>query len=341
MPVRRIITFAMLCVAMCYCSSLAAGATFNSVEVPMAIVDNGTITSTLTVPAGACDVVTDVNVRLNLTHTFLPDLTISITHNGTGKGALLFDGSCDSDKNLIAVFDDEAATALQCPPIGAYQPLLPLSDLDGINGAGIWTLTVTDNVELDTGTLNSWGIDLVCGTGSPLLAVAINGNGSVNSVPGGIACTTGNSGSCSASFSSGEVVTLKPTEVSSVTLLSHFGGWSLGCDSINGNDCTVNMNADKNITATFVTNQPVYIPAVGYFPSLQAAYNAPGATGITIRAQAVDLAVPDFTLNSGKSVTLSGGFDSNYSANSGGYTVLTGVLTIQTGSLTVENLVIR
>lgn len=341
MSVKKIITIAMGYVVLLSWHSLAAGASFNSTETPMAITDNGTITSALTVPAGACNSVTDVNVRMNLSHTSLPDLTVSITHNGTSRGALLFDGSCPGDASLSAVFDDEAATAVQCPPTGAYQPLLPLTDLDGIDGAGTWTLTVTDNFELDTGTLNSWGIDLVCGVAAPRLSLTINGNGSVNSVPGGIACTTGSSGSCSAPFTSGEAVTLTATGVSSPSINSSFSAWSVGCDSTNGTACTVAMNGDRNISATFVDIQPVYIPGGSYFPSLQAAYDAPGTNGITIKAQAVELAAPGFTLDSGKTVTLEGGFDSAFLVNSGGYTVFDGVLTIQTGSLTVENLIIR
>jgi subtilisin-like proprotein convertase family protein len=341
MSVRRFITFTSVCVVLLSSFSIAFGATFTSVAVPKAIPDfangvPGTVTSTLTVPTGACSAVTDVNVNLNITHPLVSDLEVSITHNGSGRTVLLFQDSCTSDNNLIALFDDEAATPVTCPPNGVYRPESLLSALDGIDASGAWTLTVKDQATLDTGTLNSWGVTLACG-GSPQLSLAISGNGSVNSVPGGIACTTGNSGSCSAPFSSGEVVTLTATGVSN----SSFSAWSGGCDSTNGAACTVTMNGDRSISASFIDIQPVYIPGGSYYPSLQAAYDAPGPTGITIQAQAVGIAVPNFTLNSGKTVTLEGGFDSVFSANSGGYTVLDGVLTIQSGSLTVENLIIR
>lgn len=173
------------------------------------------------------------------------------------------------------------------------------------------------------------------------LLTDLSGNGSVNSSPSGIACTTGNSGTCSALYPSGESVTLSAAAVSSPTMLSHFGSWSGECDSTNGAECTVAMNGDKNITATFITNPPVYIPGVGYYNSLHDAYNTPGSTGINIRAQAVLLATPDFTLDLGKAVLLEGGYDSPYQVNSSGYTTMNGTLTVGNGSLTVENLIIR
>ena len=93
--------------------------------------------------------------------------------------------------------------------------------------------------------------------------------------------------------------------------------------------------------ASFITNPPVYILGGGYYNSLQDAYDAPGSPAITMMAQAVDLTPMDFTLNSGKAVSLTGGFDSAYAGSSGRYTTLNGALTLGTGTLTVENLIIK
>jgi subtilisin-like proprotein convertase family protein len=317
--------------------------TINSSDVPKAISDNGTITSTLTLPSGLCDVVTDVNVSLNITHSYISDLTVSVTLNGTGKTAQLFGRSCDDNAyaNLIAVFNDEALATVQCPPNGTYLPATPLNVLDGINATGTWTLSVTDNASLDTGTLNSWGITLACASLSHQLSLTINGNGSVNSSPGGIACTTGNKGNCSAQFADGVPVTFTATGVSSPTLLSHFGNWSGACDSTIGPACSVAMYGDRNISSTFNTNQPVYISGGSHYGSLQTAYDADGTSGIIIEAQAVALPSLDFNLDKGKTVTLKGGYNSTYLSNSGGYTTMHGILVLETGSLTLENLIIK
>ncbi len=145
------------------------------------------------------------------------------------------------------------------------------------------------------------------------LAVSISGNGSLNSNPTGIACSTGNLGTCSHLFPDGTPLTLTATGINGTELLSHFGAWQPGvCDSENGAVCSVTMNGDKNITATFITNQPVRIDGASYYPSLQAAYNGTVATGVAIQAQAVAFSTLDFTLDSvpGKTVTLEGGYDS-------------------------------
>jgi C1A family cysteine protease len=171
------------------------------------------------------------------------------------------------------------------------------------------------------------------------LFVAVNGNGSVNSTPGGITCTSGSSSGCTELFPAGEPVTLIATGVSSPTLLSHFGGWSGVCDSESGAECSLSMNADKNISAMFITNMPVHIP-VGSYYSLRAAYVG-GTVSCTIKAQAVELPAQDFTLDMGKTIVLKGGYDSPYYGNSGGYTTMDGALILKTGSLTVENLIIK
>jgi hypothetical protein len=78
------------------------------------------------------------------------------------------------------------------------------------------------------------------------LNVSLNGNGTVASNPAGINCTTGNQGTCQKTFSQGTQVTLAAAQASGW----QFSNWA-GCDSVNGNQCTVTMNANKNVTATF------------------------------------------------------------------------------------------
>ena len=59
------------------------------------------------------------------------------------------------------VFDDEATTPIASgtPPwTGSFQPDQPLSAIDGIPANGTWTLEVSDNANVDTGTLTAWEI---------------------------------------------------------------------------------------------------------------------------------------------------------------------------------------
>ena len=76
-----------------------------------------------------------------------------------------------------------------------------------------------------------------------------NGTGAVSTSPAGVACSySGNStsGTCSASFVSGAIVTLTATPAGGHT----FGGWSGACTGTGS--CQVTMSQAQTVTATFV-----------------------------------------------------------------------------------------
>ena len=75
------------------------------------------------------------------------------------------------------------------------------------------------------------------------LTVTRTGTGTVPSSPAGIDCGT----TCSATFSSGESVTLKPMAGAGYT----FSSWGGACSGAGA--CTVTMNGDQTVTAQFVT----------------------------------------------------------------------------------------
>ena len=162
-----------------------------------------------------------------------------------------------------------------------------------------------------------------------------NGTGNVNSSPSGMSCV---SGTCSTQFANGSSLTLFASPSETLTALSYFSGWSGACTSTNGSSCTVNMTANKSVTATFTSLQPVHIANGSYYASLQSAYGA-AATTSTIQTQAVTL-TGNFSANSTKNITLGGGYNSNYSSNNG-YTIMAGNLTLAKGTLTVDKLVIE
>ena len=76
------------------------------------------------------------------------------------------------------------------------------------------------------------------------LTVSEVGQGTVTSADGEINCTNG-SGTCSAVYASGSLVTLTATPASGST----FSGWSGPCSG--GNPCNLVMNSDLTATATF------------------------------------------------------------------------------------------
>jgi|GEM_PF-2709767 len=116
-------------------------------------------TYTFIVPdAGA---VLDVDVGITMTHTWVSDLVITISHGGTS--VTLFSHQCGSENNFAGtVWDDEGDGPIECISghKGIFVPLAPLSAFDGTEAAGDWTMTVVDTESGDDGSLSAWSLDI-------------------------------------------------------------------------------------------------------------------------------------------------------------------------------------
>lgn len=138
----------------------AQATVFTSLDVPVSILDISTVTSTLTV--GSHFSITDLNLTLNINHTFDADLDIFLTHGSTTV-ELTSDNGGGGDNFINTTFDDEAATAITAgaaPFAGSFRPEALLSLFDGSDAFGTWTLSITDDLGADVGTLNSWSLDI-------------------------------------------------------------------------------------------------------------------------------------------------------------------------------------
>lgn len=135
--------------------------TLDSTDTPFAIVDYATLESSLAVAFDKT--VLDVDVQVNIDHTYDGDLDIFLVspdgtrvelttdNGGTGEG---FDGT---------IFDDEASTDItdgSAPFVGSYRPETALSAIDGESASGTWILEVSDDAGMDQGTLNWWKLML-------------------------------------------------------------------------------------------------------------------------------------------------------------------------------------
>lgn len=149
------------------------GHTFNSTDVPTAISSSGVVTvhSSLEVPVDR--IITDVDVTMEVSHSWVGDLIGTLIGPDT-KTALLFDqpgfpaisSGCNGD-SLSLIFDDEALqTAVQLegscgnnPAIsGAFQPIAPLSSFNNTAAMGTWQLEMTDNFPEDGGAITAWSL---------------------------------------------------------------------------------------------------------------------------------------------------------------------------------------
>lgn len=136
-------------------------AEFRSTDVPKPITDNTTISSAISV-ADVSSSVTDVDVRLDITHTFNGDLSVFLV-SPTGRRVELFSSIGGGSENFEqTIFDDEATLDIElatAPFAGRFRPVGSLADFNGDDPNGIWLLEISDNAFLDTGSLNSWSLD--------------------------------------------------------------------------------------------------------------------------------------------------------------------------------------
>ena len=139
--------------------------TFESTDVPKTIDDQdpNTVVSTLEIEIVDNLIISDVNVvNLKGEHSFISDLKFTL-RSPVGTEVVLFANICNNEENFDLSLDDESSnTDFMCPPTDGnfYKPSGSLSDFDGQNARGIWTLIVTDNATSDGGLLNSWGLEI-------------------------------------------------------------------------------------------------------------------------------------------------------------------------------------
>ncbi|WP_033957313.1 T9SS type A sorting domain-containing protein [Psychroserpens jangbogonensis] len=111
----------------------------------------------------------DINVTFAIDHTWIRDITATITSpNGTVVELTSVNGVDGAGEYQNTVFDQEAGAGTDIagatPPgnifIGPYTPEGDLSLIYGEMSAGDWVLTITDNFDLDGGNLTNFEIEL-------------------------------------------------------------------------------------------------------------------------------------------------------------------------------------
>jgi subtilisin-like proprotein convertase family protein len=142
----------------------------NNTVVPITAVTS--YTSVINTPA--TNSITDVNVTINITHTYDADLDITLT-SPTGTVVELTSDNGGSGNNFTnTVFDQSATNPItggSAPFTGTYRPEGDLSTFNGETPTGNWTLTVTDDASGDTGQINSWSLELCL---SPTIGIEEN-----------------------------------------------------------------------------------------------------------------------------------------------------------------------
>lgn len=118
-----------------------------------------TATSTLSVPA-VTGTVSSVKVTVNATHTYIQDLVIGIV-NPSSTDITLWGRQCANEDNMAVTFSDSGSSVVCASPTsGTYLPYEALSQFNGASQAGNWILYAADGYNGDTGSINSWSIEI-------------------------------------------------------------------------------------------------------------------------------------------------------------------------------------
>ena len=138
-----------------------------SKDLPISISSSGTPTITTSVLFVEDLPISDVNVNLELDHTYLEDLIVTLI-SPMGTRVVLVSNTCGELKNINAVFDDEGdpITCTGNPAIAeTVSPIGFLSSLKGESIQGEWVLEIQDTAASDGGSLIDFSLD-ICIEGS-------------------------------------------------------------------------------------------------------------------------------------------------------------------------------
>ncbi len=176
---------------------------YASADTPVPIPDNSVVGGTSTITVTDNRTVQDVNVTINVQHTFDSDLTFTLT-SPTGVAITLANPHGGSGDNYInTVFDDEAASAItgSAPFTGTFRPDSPLYVVDGIPSAGAWQFKAVDRSPQDTGQILNWTLQLTYATPGCAAHAVVRSLSSPADT-----CATGGPGSANGFWDAGEQV---------------------------------------------------------------------------------------------------------------------------------------
>jgi len=241
----------------------------NSTPVP--IVDVGVVTSTLNV-AGAGTQLLDLNLTTFITHTFAADLDITLMSPAGTIVTLTTDNGSGNDNVFNGtLWDDDANPAGQVPyttnngvttdhayvDLTTATPLAPeepLAAFIGENPNGTWTITISDDLGGDVGSLNSWTLDIITSLCPIPCTLTCPANITVSNTPGQCGAvvnypaptTSGPCGTITATPASGSFFPIGTTTVTVTTTA--------------GPSCTFTITVNDTQAPTIVCPSNITVP---------------------------------------------------------------------------------
>jgi cysteine-rich repeat protein len=180
-----------------------------------------------------CNFTMTVPTTVDATFT-LKTFTLTVTKSGAGSGTVSTtppDNGVDCGADCNHIYDIGTPVALRGVAAIGSRFVRWTGDCSGTD-AMVCPVTMAVNRNVNAEFVQIFALN-----------VSKVGNGTVTSNPTGIACGA----TCSTTYDGGTSVQLTAEPDPGW----RFGSWS-GCASTSGNDCTVNMTALRNVTATFI-----------------------------------------------------------------------------------------
>ncbi len=182
--------------------------TFASNNTPLAIPTGPAVVSNTAVVAGAGSFVWDINLQTFLTHTFAADLDITLTSPAGTVVTLTTDNGAGNDNVFNGtIWDDDANPGGQVPyttnnglvtdnvyvNLTTASPLVPEEAMGAFFGEdpnGVWTVTISDDLTGDGGSLDSWLLEVTTLLAPPTILNSVTSQTTPVAIPTGPAVVT-------------------------------------------------------------------------------------------------------------------------------------------------------
>ena len=241
-------------------------------STPVAIPTGPAVVTSTIVISGAGTSILDVNAITNIMHTFSADLDITLTSpagtvvtlttdNGAGNdnvfNGTLWDDSANPGGQVPYTTNDGLVTDQLYVNLATATPLVPeeaMAAFIGEDPNGTWTLTISDDLAGDGGSLDSWSLDIKTFSCASADLSITKTDGVAAVAPGGSTTYTivaSNAGPTAANPAT--VTDTFPAACTSVTYTSTAAGGATGntaAGSGNINDAALNLPSGSSVTYT-------------------------------------------------------------------------------------------
>lgn len=227
------------------CNDFSSQGASNNIFIP----SNATINSTILIPDASNIIISDINVSIDIDHTWVQDLDITLT-SPNGTSIVLFQNECTDENKIDITYDDEVNSSISCgtsPISGTFKPTNFLAGFYGEESKGTWTLIVHDDYNGDQGELLNWSLE-ICEIGT-----------SINSSFTNNLLTVGSSTTYTINQTETEASSLGSTPDEQVFMLAKLptlGNLTLNSTNLNLGDTFTQNDINTNIV-NYVNSSPI------------------------------------------------------------------------------------